>query len=227
MLIHFFASSAFAVSPVGACAANAEASHPGLSVDVSVGGALILTGSSDLDAVFDLVAQHHADPSLVLTWNVAARRALRMAMDCIFDGNHLTLSSVWLNQERDELNVRPFTMILDDPAMGISDVHARFVRLDDPSTCSAPHSVLRFESASRSVGLLVTARGSHDFELDFAGTLNAGEPKCTGACDFGSCLGVCDPETGTSSCECDSGEGCEGDPIVGLSGSDAAVVIAN
>ena len=66
--------------------------------------------TSDLDAAFDKIGELHDEASLTVTYNSAGEDALSEAMECIFDADWATLSSLWLNENDSTLAVRPHTL---------------------------------------------------------------------------------------------------------------------
>ena len=74
---------------------------------VKLGSTTELT-SSDLDAVFDKIAELHTDSTLNLSWNTAGKAAIKGALDCIFDAEHATVSAIWTNENESALSVRSY-----------------------------------------------------------------------------------------------------------------------
>ena len=100
-------------STITSCYSTAESENTGLLVTVKLGSTTELS-SSDLDAVFDKIAEHHADSTLNLTYNGNGRTAMKSALDCIFDAEHLTVSSIWVNENVSDLSVRGYTGVYYD-----------------------------------------------------------------------------------------------------------------
>jgi hypothetical protein len=187
--------------PINDCYTTAEAANAGLSVAVGVSGAAVVK-SSDLAIVMDAVAEHHEAASLTLSYNTAGRRALRRAMHCIFSNGHATLSAIVLNQNVDDLRVRPITVRRIAATDG-SEMVMNFAGVD--ATCAAEHA-LRFEGEGESTYLPVQVRGRNDLHGSLSAVMTICSPGPMSPCS-GTCLGQCTDDKPFADCYCDGGTG--------------------
>ena len=203
-----FASPARA-GVIADCYAGAETVYPGLSVSVKLGSTTVLT-SSDLDAVFDKIAEHHDAANLDLGYNADGKNAMKSAMDCIFDAEYLTLSGVVTNERFSDLRVRNYTVTAYDSTPAVTG-RFRFEHADATSCVGDPMIFFEEVAGKRAFAITTLAYGTHD--LGKRVTSDDLDNPCipNGPC-FGRCAGECDPDTGASTCFCTGPGDCDRRP---------------
>lgn len=201
---------------VAGCYAAAESENPGRSIQVKLGSTTLLT-SVDLDAVFDKIAEKHTDPTLDVAYNAAGRAAMRQALDCIFDAEHFTVSSIWLNEHESELAMRNYTVALFE-----SGSPKDYYTFDHVFTYSStPYVGFTSPLTGGCFNIAATGFGSNDHVGDLNN--NPGNTRCDNVdCDDG-CSGG-----GDALCTCPSSGGCASitgpDNVTGSNGSILKVI---
>lgn len=188
------------------CYSAAETANSGLSVTVKLGTVTQLT-SSDLDAIFDKIAEKHTAGNLNLTYNAAGESAMEQAMDCIFDAELGTLSSIVTNQRFSALRVRTNTSTILDG--GTPDGHMRFDTYDSSNCQGDPALVFEENGGPRMISFAGLSLGSNDIKINFT---PAHSCIPTSTCE--QCLGECD-EQGNSVCVCSGAGSCD-EPFPGI-----------
>ncbi len=190
-------------STVTSCYSSAETAYSGLSISVKSGSTTLLT-SSDLDAVMDKIADNHTDTALNLTYNSDGQNALKYALDCIFDAGHLTLSSVWTNENESGVAMRTYTVVLTD-GEGTPLVRYVFDSLDTSGVDTIEFVQSYPTSECGTTSLVVSTLGSNDYWGEFWNSAEG--PKTTHICDGQGCDVACG--TVKDNCPCSQGEpGC-------------------
>lgn len=184
---------------VTTCYANAENDNPGLSVEVKL-GAVIQYSGADLDTAFDKIAQYHANTSLSVSYNTEGKAALRQAMDCIFDNDHFTLSSVVLNRLDPQLEVRAYDVREFNSSLQLVATYWFSAR-----ETIAGGDYMRFNSANGDcISFETVALPPNDEDRPLP------NPPTT-RCRSHDCEGDCSPDSsGDGSCGCSEDGGCAG-----------------
>ncbi len=181
---------------IASCYATAESENPGLNIAVRLGTTTQLQ-SSDLDAVFDKIAELHTDPTLNVVYNTAGRYAMKSAMDCIFDAGHYTVSAIWANENDSQLAVRNYTGVVVENGTPTGELEFELLETAGADT------FIRFQPVQgqwECARAQVTAIGANDFlGLITATHVLCFNPECGGRCEF---------YTETNTCECGIPQSC-------------------
>lgn len=158
--------------------------------------------TSTLAPFMQFVAKWHTDPTLNISYNAAGEDAIEEAMACIWADDHITLSSVFLNERFSGVEVVPYTLRQLKTGGAVIDTltfHSQTV------VCSSIQTMLFNSSATNtSVHVPVQAYG-YDWVKDLGASGIIPSGACKRDSPYNSCYdagGTCRGELTSESFEC-------------------------
>lgn len=185
--------------PIADCYTSAVTANPGLEMTVTQGTNTFVT--SNPNAFMTAVAKLHGNPSMSVSYNSAGKAAVQESMQCIWDAKMLTLSSVWLNQNVTDLQLKATT------AQRISGSVTHTLSLDGKGmVCSSGDPGLELSGDGDTATIPAAKYGPYDLKVVVATGLSL--VVCADVTlECGNCLGECDDDYSICFCGDDDASG--------------------
>lgn len=210
--IHTLISAAQA-GVIGNCYSAAETAYPTMELKGWLNGSLDKTFTK-IGPAMQWIAANHTDATVDFTGNSAGISAVKAAMNCVWNNDRITLSSIFVNQTFASFQVNSTTLVLREEEGGTAITSYTFAEVRAACNGTGYDMVLAFTddaSSREDINIGVNEFGTDDYAWAVSGgeddttwecVPNVNDP-CNASC--GSPSGTI-PPGGTPSCTC-SGTG--------------------